>query len=94
MKKKKPKTKIHRISNVCTVLAIGEQIESAFSYQKKKFHYNVTTQSVFSQYFYSTRERQEGPFHLGGFFEPWSWSHSKCYFPEAELQSLSVSIDC
>lgn len=53
--------------------------------KKKEFHYNVTTQSVFSQYFYSTRERQEGPFHLGGFLEP--WSHSKCYFLEAELQN-------
>lgn len=47
----KKKDKIHGISNVCTVFAIDEQIESAFSCQKKKFHYNVTTQSVFSQYF-------------------------------------------
>lgn len=30
----KKKEKIHGISNVCTVFAIGEQIESAFSCQK------------------------------------------------------------
>lgn len=42
---KKKKDKIHGISNVCTVFVIGEQMESAFSRQKKKkeFHYNVTT---------------------------------------------------
>lgn len=34
--KKKKKDKIHGISNVCTVFAIGEQIESAFSCQKKE----------------------------------------------------------
>jgi hypothetical protein len=74
-----------------TVFTIDEQIKPAFSYHKKKFYYNATTQFVFSQYFYSTRGKKVVPLEIRFL------SHKlilNVAFFEAVLQTLSVSIDC